>query len=222
MNNKNQRLNKLFEDWRNRYKKADNFVKDGIINEALFESTSQKILFITKEPNDPKQEGTDFREWWKKEVFYGFSYRIAEWAFGILNNFPPYDEIWPKQNGKYDDSKGLEAIQSIAFMNIKKSGGVGIANNVTIGDHIEKYKDLIKKQISIIDPDIIVLGLSWTAKSKLIFPGIKWIKSGYGIPVAKYDTYTVIDFYHPSARNGLAASYCLLKCIFNTDIYKNL
>ena len=147
MNNKNQRLDKLFEDWRNRYKKADNFVKDGIINEALFESASQKILFITKEPNDPKHEGTDFREWWKKEVFYGFSYRIAEWAYGILNRFPPYDKIWTNN----DASIALKSIQSIAFMNVKKSGGGGSSKEREINDYIKRDKKFIYNEIDIIN-----------------------------------------------------------------------
>lgn len=119
MLSKIEQLDSLFDEWEqtvSEYK--GKFVRDGIINEILYKDTSPKILFITKEPNNPKQTRGNYREWWGDGVKSPFSYRIAEWSYGILNDFPKYDEVW-KENRIH------KSIQQIAFINIKKSGGAG-------------------------------------------------------------------------------------------------
>src|SRR5690606_7892897 len=91
--------------------------RDGISSEEEFEDRTlkHKILYIMKEANNP--EGTsddDFRSWWMQGVKYTFSKRIAEWSYGILNGFPPFDDF-------KKDTLALEnALQSIAHMNVKK------------------------------------------------------------------------------------------------------
>ena len=98
MQSKTEQLNQLFDDWElaiPEYK--EKFVRDGIINERLFQTAPKKILFIMKEPNNPSQNPGDFREWWKDRIEYTFSYRIAEWSYGLLNNFPKFDDIWEKR-----------------------------------------------------------------------------------------------------------------------------
>ncbi len=92
---KTEQLNELFGEW-----EAANpdyhgkFICDGIINEDIYNRTNPKVLFIAKEANqdDAPEEG-DFREWWANDIRHPFTYRLAEWAFGILNDFPPFEEI---------------------------------------------------------------------------------------------------------------------------------
>lgn len=217
MQNKTEQLNQLFEKWEMavpEYK--GKFVRDGIINEQLYKTASPKILFIMKEPNDPKQETWDFRDWWKDEIKYAFTYRIAEWSYGILNNFPEYDEIWSKKNAAQD------AIQNIAFMNIKKSGGIGNSESKIMTQHLKINFEFLHKQIGIIDPEIIIIGLSWNELRDGLFPQIKWYDSGYDIKIGKFNNSKVIDFYHPSSRTGPAASYSLLQNIVTSDKFKSL
>ena len=222
MNSKNQQLNTLFDNWSENYGASENFVKDGIIDEERFQNATHKILFITKEPNDPKNEATDYREWWNEELYYSFSYRIAEWAYGILNDFPVYDEIWPKVNGKYNGEKAMEAIQSIAFMNVKKSGGKGSSEEKTINRYIKRDYEFIHEQISVIDPEIIVISMSKDSTVNLLFPEMDWKESGYGTGIGRYENSKVIDFYHPSARSGVAAPYCLLQNIVQSKVFRDL
>ena len=156
MQNKTEQLNQLFDEWEQaipEYK--DKFVRDGIINEKIYQTTSPKILFIMKEPNNPKQNPGDFREWWKDEIKYAFSYRIAEWSYGLLNNFPQFDDIWAKNDSAHD------AIQHIAFINIKKSGGGGNSEYNRMIEHLKINFDFLYRQIAIISPDIIITGTSW-------------------------------------------------------------
>lgn len=215
---KNTHLNALFKKWKKQYPDSENFVEDGIINEELFNQSCQKILLITKEPNDPKKEATDYRIWWNQEIYFKFSYRIAEWAYGIHNNFPPYDQIWPNN----EDKIAHKSLKSIAFMNVKKSGGSGSSEENMINEYIRRDFDYIHQQIDIIDPEIVIIGMSWASTVNLLFPDIDWKQSGYGIEIGRHNGAKVIDFYHPSSWNGPSASYSLLQNVVRSEEFKNL
>jgi len=97
------------------------FHPDGIIHEASFKETGAKLCFLMKEPNNPDNAGEggnfDFRKWWKDEPIYGtFSSRVAEWACGVLDGFPPYDDIW---NGTAPRTP-QNALRAIALVNLNK------------------------------------------------------------------------------------------------------
>lgn len=217
MDNKTEQLNKLFVEWEDsvpEYK--GKFIKDGILNETKYNSAKSKILFLMKEPNNREQMAGDFREWWKNSISHTFPIRIAEWSYGLLNNFPPYDEI-------RDQSKlAHEAIQHIALANIKKSGGGGNSEYAMMKHHLTLNFGLLHKQINIINPEIIILGTSWQKLRNQIFPDIKWMDSGYDKAIGKHNQTKVIDFYHPSSRNAPAAAYSLLQNIVRSETFKSL
>jgi len=173
MDTNNQKLNSLFKKWEELIPEyRGRFVRDGIINEQLFNDTTPKILFIGKEPNNPEGTIGDFREEWNLGVSYTFARRIAEWSYGIINGFPKFDLISEKP-GSLEKS-----LKRIAFMNIKKSGGKGNSEYNTMMDHAKRNADLINDQIEIISPDIIITGTSWEELRNIIFPSVKWEKSG--------------------------------------------
>lgn len=207
-------LNSLFNAWeKETYEYKGKFVKDGIIDESKYNIAPKKLLFIAKEPNDPEQSSWDFRDYWKKEFKYSFSYRIAEWAYGILNKF----------NTSYDELQNIrdilhETLLNIAFMNIKKCGGKGTSNKSEIISYYKKNRQYILKEIEIIDPDIIILCLSFCNDIRNdLFPDYKWEKSGYNIYIAKLNDIKVVDYYHPSVRFAPSATYCLLKNVFQSN-----
>lgn len=213
-----EKLDKLFANWEDKvFSYKGKFVRDGIINEDFWNNTTPKVLFIAKEPNNPEQTPGDFREWWQKEIYYTFSYRIAEWAYGILNKFPAFDTIWQNRGFAH------KALQQIALMNIKKTGGGGSCNGGVVIDHFNQNSHYLKEQIEIIAPDIIILCLSWNQVVRDgLFGKLEWIKSGYDINVARWNTTKLIDFYHPSSRTAPAASYSLLQNIINSSVFKGL
>ncbi len=219
MNKKTDDLNLLFHNWeQSNPDYVGKFVRDGIIDENKYIDVSSKILFITKEPNKPKQIAGDYRQWWKQELIYTFSRRMAEWSYGILENFPPFDQL------KYDELAKIDAIQKIAFMNVKKIGGGNLSEYDGVIEHIKQDYDFIRKEIEIIDPDIIILGLTWKALRAELFPEIKnnWSDSGYDIHISRLNDAKVIDFYHPSSRNAPAATYSLLQNIINYSAFQSL
>jgi len=217
MQSKTTQLNLLFDEWEQKVNDYNGkFVRDGIINEKFYLQAKFKILFITKEPNNPNQEAGDYCKWWAEALKYSFSNRIAEWSYGILNDFPDYDSI-------HTNSDSLSgAIKSIAFMNIKKSGGTGTSSYNMIMEHAKNNSDFIHRQIEIIVPNIIITGISWLDLRQMIFPNVKWEKSGHGIEIGRDKTAKIIDFYHPSSRTAPAAFYSLLRNVCLSEKFKSL
>ena len=215
--NKDLELNSLFNEWEEKVPEfKGHFVRDGIINDELYRKARTKILFIAKEANNPNQTEGDFRSYWQNKLRDPFAYRIAEWSFGVLNDFPPYDEIWKNR------SNGDNAIQKIAFMNVKKIAGGGFEVPSEVDFHTKRDIEFIKREIAAIAPELVILGVSRTILRDLLFPDLTWQKSGWGIDIGKFGGIKIVDFYHPSSRNAPSASYCLLKEVINSEMFKRL
>ncbi len=198
------------EKYLNRYPHYNGkYVNDGIINEELFRAQKQKVLFIAKEPNNPNQQEGDYTEWWKEGPKYSFSINIAVWAYGILNDFPAYINFIEK------GELLKEALQSIAFMNVKKIGGASVSKYAEISEHIEQNRDLLEMQIKSINPDIIISCLGDGKLNDALYGNLIWKDAKCGVKFSSYNHSQLIDFYHPSARMPNMASYALLKEIVN-------
>jgi hypothetical protein len=217
---KTEHLSELFNRWKSEVKFSEyDFYADGIINEHLYDECPQgkKLLFITKEPNASNHEKNEDRsfvtEWNFANPTYPFACRIAEWAYGILNDFPPFDEIPETKQ---------QCLKQISFMNIKKSGGKGEAVFDDVYSVAIKQTPFILEQVNIIQPDIIITGLSGERIRNILWPDVKWKKSGYAVLVGRYKNAKMIDFYHPSSRSAPAASYSLLKNIIYSDSFRSL
>ena len=212
-----ERLNALFVEWRQwTIEEADRMCLDGIVCESSYEKTDPKLLFVAKEPNHPKGQGFDFRKWWSEEVKYAFSKRLCEWAYGVQNEFPPLSEF------DTDETNKLATIRSIAFMNLKKVGGSGSSDHKVIRSATERDKCLLRQQIKIIDPDVIIGGIGDSRLWSLLFPGIMLRDCGFDIRVARVEHVRIIDFYHPSYRVPRAMSYSLLGRVFQSDEFAKL
>ncbi len=195
-NNRSAELEKLFDEWRKRHISEDysndkisknNFIPDGIIDEASYIQSPKKILFIAKEAACLK-EGNTIEEnfeaaqndgFWCRRVVLGeeggtsFSSGLALLANAILNeNFETPE-------------KDISALRYVAFMNINKRGGFTECETDLDG-YAKNYKDLIDREIRIISPDIIVCcGM-----------GVRGCLSG----VDSCKSLPVLEVYHPSAR----------------------
>ena len=108
------------------------------------------------------------------------------------------------------------------MMNIKKSGGGGRSNYNEMMKYAENDIAYLRKEISIIDPDIIILGTTWKKLRNHLLDKQDWRHSGYDIAIGRYNNSKVIDFYHPSSRNAPSAAYSLLQNIILSDKFKKL
>ena len=195
--NRSAELEKLFDEWRKRHISEDysnneisknNFIPDGIIDEASYMQSPTKILFIAKEAACLKKTKTAEKNFetaqkdgfWCRRVVLGeeggtrFFSGLALLANAILNeNFETPE-------------KDISALRYVAFMNINKRGGFTECKTKLLRDYAQNYKDLIDREIKIISPDIIVCcGM-----------GVRGRLSG----VDSCKSLPVLEVYHPSAR----------------------
>lgn len=195
-NNRSAELDELFEEWRERHEAENydgenisksNFIPDGIIDEASYMQSPKKILFIAKEAACLKKENTIEKNFenaqndgfWCRRAAFGdakakkgrFSLGLALLANAILNeNFETPE-------------KDISALRYVAFMNINKRGGFTECET-DLDAYVEKYEDLIDREIKIISPDIIVCcGM-----------GVRGRLSG----VDSCKSLPVLEVYHPS------------------------
>ncbi len=144
-------------------------ILDGIIDLNKYWSTKHKILWILKEAYDdfdksgnPKGGNWDLRDMIRSRTshrdFAGGGRRTfmrmlyASW--GILNDFTLWDNITDLDK----DPSVLNALKSVAYINVKKLPGHKLSNNSIISDAYKSYKDLLLTQIELINPDIIIGG----------------------------------------------------------------
>src|SRR5689334_3366792 len=113
--NKQDQLTSLFNTWKTRdhYVKANQFLRDGLINETEYNKQATKLLFIGKEANGLKEPDLNLTENWSNEGLSGLYDRtISQWAYGIQHNFPPFDDIYGDENR----ARRYEALQKISIM----------------------------------------------------------------------------------------------------------
>ena len=219
---KTQQLNELFDRWQQfTPAPAKSFVRDGIINEALYDQQKTKVLFLCKEPNQTSAQEAiessriwDFREWWRNELWGGFSICLSTWAKGIISGFVPFDEI--------SDSERLNALHSVSFMNIKKTGGLGNAVWLELYEYVNQHKDFIVEEIDIIKPSFIIASIKCLDFKTLLFDNSERVSTGHGIDIVLWRGIPIIDFYHPSSRAAHCMSYALLKVVIESDKFQSL
>ncbi|MEP0862296.1 MAG: hypothetical protein HRF52_12750 [Ignavibacterium sp.] len=209
-------LNKLFEEWEQKFPNyKGKFVKDGILDEQLYQDAKTKILYITKDPNDPDQTSWDLADLLNQSLEGNFAIRLAEWSYGILNDFPPLSSL--------TDYNALhQALRSTAVINLKKIGGESQAKTDDIFSHTTQNKSYLQRQIKLISPEIIIGGVGDTKIWTLLFDDIDLIRSDYDILVGKWDNIMIVDYYHPSYQVPRAMSYSLLQNIFRCKTFADL
>lgn len=164
---KTKQLNKLFDDWKEKQKNEsedkwskmkgetqnvtkDSFCIDGIIDEETFEKQKIKVLFISNESNNDIENAGgnrcyEFQKYYKDGIDdWGgkLKERVCALYGVICNNFEvPVNKV----------------AKSFAFMNLNKRAGTkNVGNAEHIEEYVKEYKCYIKREIEIIDPDIII------------------------------------------------------------------
>lgn len=133
------------------------FRRDGIIDEDTFRSEATKVLFISAEANDnnysaitqPKTNTVlDYREYYRTGIDdYGGNMKemLAE-MFKIICGI--------ERNSLANN----EAVMRFAVMDInKRGGGSSIGNGNHLKAYCKYYAPFIRKEIEIIDPDIVAI-----------------------------------------------------------------
>jgi hypothetical protein len=219
--NYNEPLNTLFnEEWKIESEKNGHkvFVSDGLVYKGdfdnkewnlrnsgnenqLWHNATKRILFLLKDLNDGSEH--DVREWGchapGKNLSDRFSKNIARWLYGLLNVdkkgiAPDFDSLSDEMITDFFDKTPF------ARMNCKKQSGGNSISNAELQKHFDLYRDFIKREIEILNPDIVVCGGGSSMLKefvhKNIYPGLEKINNW--VYYDKENNKVVIDSYHPS------------------------
>jgi len=187
-------LEELFKEWKlSVLEESDHFVEDGIVCEEKWLKSKQKILFILKETNGYKGSISELINTavrtrpksglWKRPTFHN----IGRWIYGLLKA--------KEQDIIYSEAHKFrkESLLSCAFMNIKKTTG-GRTATESVKENAKKYSKFIRRQIELLDPDIIVFGGTYEIMKKYVFIEMENVSPR----VYKYEKYICISANHPA------------------------
>ena len=227
-------LDVLFAEWESKIKTNNNtshFTRDGLMynsipneqNEDFWFSSSKRVLFLLKDQNQQGLEkwDEDIREWLtdtandktesylkKKEANRNLSPRFIRnlayllWGLSKADKDNPwwYDEV----TKHFDEVKDFFNTQPFAIVECKKQPGGGKLDDKKLKQHLADYGDLLKREIEILSPTMIVCagGPTYDFVIKKIYPQEELITiEGHQEMRLHTSTGTLIFFsYHPSDR----------------------
>ncbi len=137
----------LFNKWRLDMNITGSFDTDGIVNPEVWALTSPKILYVLKETNALNGDLRTFLKNGGSPTYYRTWNNIARWTNVIINN----------ENLDYvSNEERQELLQKICAINLKKESGGNASNRDVIRKAVLRDKELIREQIDIYEPDVVV------------------------------------------------------------------
>ncbi|MDR1348305.1 MAG: hypothetical protein LBJ63_07790 [Prevotellaceae bacterium] len=160
----NQELEQLFANWKQASeKKGDSkfFCKDGLVCkprviENLWLNANRRVLFLLKDQNQDadsdKHWDDDARCWFNNDKIYEIPFfkNLAYCLYAILNPEKSFETIAQENIIEFSDNTPF------AYVEAKKQPGKGSISENELKRYLENYKDFLKEEISILNPDVIV------------------------------------------------------------------
>jgi hypothetical protein len=182
---------------------------DGIVNIERYLNSKIKCLWILKDSNGFDENSIDnwdyrngiyeasgnndfFKNWSK--TFTNIVY-ISQM---ILNN-----KTWDEVEYIRDNFSIVEILNDISVINIKKIPGKSSANENELKAYFDKYKDILEEQINLINPQVIICGMTFRYISELIEGFDENLVQQLDCTNFYIDTKNnriYIDAYHPNFR----------------------
>ena len=216
-----QQLRALFEDWSTVLQKEEQakLIRDGCIDVQQYVQTQPRVVFLVDTPQgmQPK-EAMDASLLAIDEHIPSVLHTCAEWVYGILHGFPPYDMV------SSDVQKKRYALHSTALCYVYKIPQDAPVDNEKLLLFAERHQMYLQRQLECLAADIIVCCLEWNKKLWRLMIGkeSEVIDSGYGISLSRMGSSKVIDFYHPRTQLPGVMTYCLLEKVVNSYAFFKL
>lgn len=201
-------MEELFSQWREAHRREsdtsylnddipkDMFLPDGVIDPVRFSAARPRVLFLAKEANwfapgaGAPPEGA-VGSFWHQDVAFGradktqFSYRLAMLANAVLHSDRQHYSVIDQDH---------EVLRSVAVVNLNKRGGYAYCVWHTLNTYVKRYQDYIRRQISLIAPDLIIccgFDVKWLLDEYDLAPGcgqVVWVyhPSYFAISNANY------------------------------------
>lgn len=179
-------------------KQTEYFVRDGIFSTDDFEDP--KILFVLRDAHIVTEKATppyDIRDIAKHPEGEGRTWNnVARWTRALLDG-ASYSEV------ETITSDVLSAqLKRVAAINLKKKAGKGNAERIS--EFACKHKSYIKKQLEIINPDLIIACGTYSDIKRNVYENKR--RNNSFISGTKYKKFIinlkskevpVVEFYHP-------------------------
>lgn len=219
MNNYLTENAQLMDTWRhNRKEHTSSFVVDGIVDpETWFSLNDERILFFLKEAYS-----VNVNEDWKLGKWLagkkcmtncgkniqdcancqpsGKTYNhVAEITYTLFNPDKPFDSWLGAEVGNTAAYKAerRNCLKKIAVVNIKKYSGSPTSANLSLKEHLNRHGALLKSQIELIRPSLIICGGTYEYLKKLF--DLDAIEDPFN-GRTKFENTKVIATCHPNRR----------------------
>lgn len=231
-NSINAQLRKLIDSRENDILsvKADNdrdiISYDGIVDEEVFFSLSQRVLYLLKDPNgaNPYEDGNGdiCRDLYESAL----ATSQTETAKTRLGTMWRYLCIWQriieepdttlsdceKADHSFDVDGMREYLRHAAVINVKKRVGVGSVDKRDIWNAANCYFDLIEEEIRLIQPTLVICGQTFQFLENKY--NVESHKLPYGKKYFVHEGCVYLDYWHPSARFGYEGHFNRFKDIY--------
>ena len=215
---------------------------DGIVEEAVFESLPKKVAFLLKETNGNDPSGVrsgelsdwDYRAWLQEkqavgmersgEKLYRTFYSLCMWIDVFYDTTAEkavsFEDYCADQRSAPENLR--KNLAKTAIVNLKKTWGGGSTKWKDLYSYLQNdiAKEVIQKQLDIIDSDIVICGgrevfdfarqIFGTQEKTLSMNG------GKTISYFKSNGKIFLDFYHPACRKSREFLYDFSAEVFRT------
>lgn len=178
------------------------YILDGVADIEKYFKRKPKIAWILKEAWDK-----DWGEWdicneviikQDTETISGTPSfkRVAYVSYGIVRNL-----LWDDMPWIYQDEDIVDALKSVAWLNISKIAGDSKSPDARIQNAYDNWSDILKEQLDLYDPDIIILGNTYKWVNELLeIDNVCPVKIGTVYAYRSRQNKIVIWAFHPSCR----------------------
>ena len=162
MNTIATRENALFDRWE---KKHEHLFRDGVPVPSSYIKTKIKTVFVLREPNfQGCPRAYDFRIELPDNPHHFWKRKVGLLCYALSSFSDTVDELWKKaQDSEIDATK--ELLSRFGYVQIRKMGGAGTADHKKLRQYAEEYGALLREQIAIYSPNLVVACGLGTAKT---------------------------------------------------------
>lgn len=186
-------------------------IPDGVMLPEKYFSNQIRLAWMLKEPYDYENGtggGWDYSELFKGEDLYEERFKgsirntwhpIIYITHSIFNNFP----LWEEMDFIRDDHSMPNILREVAFINSQKlpAKGVTVTNMNDLIESLEKFGDLIKRQVELLDPNVFIFGNTFGIYTNLLDLDNSQLKKNGTCNYLIKNSKLYIDAYHPGQKN---------------------
>ncbi len=193
-----EQQNKIFDELR----QMDlGIIDDGISDETAYLSAKYRIMYVLKEVNGGSGWSLcrHLRSGGRQQAHDATWDNIARWTEGIFRL--PEEIAWTELDSGCENRR-KRMLPKICAVNVKKTSGSHVADSRKIYSEALNNADILKKQLQLYDPDLVICCGTAGAFVDACFQDkkIDWKMTSRGIWYFKDNGMPVVAFSHPAAR----------------------